>query len=33
MKRAADIAEKSTELYNINNMDKSKLWGDEKINV
>jgi SulP family sulfate permease len=31
MKRAADIAEKSTELYNINNMDNSKLWGDEKL--
>jgi SulP family sulfate permease len=30
MKRAADIA-KNTELYNINNMDNSKLWGDEKL--
>jgi hypothetical protein len=29
MKRAADI-EKSTELYNINNMDNG-IWGDEKL--
>jgi SulP family sulfate permease len=31
MKRTADIAEKSTELYTINNMDNSKLWGDERL--